>query len=412
VGPNGRYLEGPIQSSGLGAGCFTRLGNAVCLILLLGYGVLWSGTVQQMGGSDNYVRHTPFLATITGARIVAAGTAPLLYDRPTQEAVQAIVLEADAGGTSFLPYREPPLAALALAPFVGLGLPYSLIFTIWAVVTTTAAGLCIGLLAGRWPAPRGTPWLLMLAATSFLPLISSLMLGQSTVLVLLGGAGLTAGLKSRQDLAAGAVAALTAMQPVALVPILVLLLAARRWAALAGLAATLGGVSLVVAPWLGPTWLLQYAALALAPAAPGGVALGLGALLTIGMFWLWRRQPWQPATMAWDLRWAIGVLAGVLLISQEPALALVLAIVPGWIMAAQLANGRLPPAQRRFWLAWLWIGYAIGLGVALLPGALLGGAVLWLLGALGGGIWSLEGTRPAPSLSGDPGARGQAASEA
>ena len=93
----------------------------------------------------------------------------------------------------FRPYLNPPFAAILLAPLLRAHTTYSLVFTAWAVVTTAAAGLSIGLLAGRWPAPQGTPWLLMLAATSFLPLIASLMLGQQTMLALLGWIGLAAG---------------------------------------------------------------------------------------------------------------------------------------------------------------------------------------------------------------------------
>src|SRR5436190_23871273 len=105
-----------IRVSGLGAGCLTRLGSAACLLLLLLYGVLWSSTVQNIGGADEYVKRTPFLATLTAARIVGGGQPARLYDLEAQEVAQADVLESVRGATGLLPYADPPPAAVLLAP--------------------------------------------------------------------------------------------------------------------------------------------------------------------------------------------------------------------------------------------------------------------------------------------------------
>jgi hypothetical protein len=385
-----QVVPGPddaIRVSGLGAGCLTRLGIGGCLLLLLLYGVLWSSTVQTIGGADEYVKRTPFLATLTAAHLVAGGQPARLYDLDAQEIAQADVLESVRGATSLLPYTDPPPAAVLLAPLARAGQPPSLLFTAWAVLTTTGAGLCIGLLAGRWPAPQGTPWLLMLAATSFLPLISSLMRGQSTVLALLGWAGLTVALKAGREGTAGALGALAAFQPASLPALLLALLVTRRWRALAALLGVLAVAAGVVVPLLGPAWPATYGSLLIRLAPPPPATLVLVPALGVGLLLAWRGG-WRSATLVWDLRWALTLLAVLLLPLGGDPQVLVLALVPAWMLAAHLANGTL--AATRFWPACLGLGYLLGLPLALaLPGATVG-AGLWLLGALGGLLWSLR----------------------
>src|ERR1700738_790017 len=99
---------GTIQSSGLGSGCLVKLGAAGCLLMLLGYGVLWSGTVQSQGGAENYVRRIPLLGTLTAATIVAGPQPGRLYDPAAQEAAQVAVLGADNPALPPVPYLDPP----------------------------------------------------------------------------------------------------------------------------------------------------------------------------------------------------------------------------------------------------------------------------------------------------------------
>jgi hypothetical protein len=416
VGQNRNNL---IQVSGMGPGFFTKVGAAGCLLLLVGYGILWSGTVQRNGGADGYVRHTEFLATMTGAAIIAGPQPALLYDRDTQAAAQATLLASDADPDRLIPYTAPPFAALLLAGPVRAGAAASVLFTVWAVLTTTAAGLCIGLLAGRWAAPEGTPWMLMLAATSFLPLISALMSGQNLMPAILGWVGLTVGLKSGRDGAAGAAGALTALVPALLPLMLLLLLITRRWRALVALLATLAVAALAVAPLLGLDWPMRYGRWLLASAGlPGPTGLpGLlpwpaptagtggidsGTLLAVGfallvLLWTWLPRQggaiWRPATVAWDLRWAISLIVVLLpALSLQPNV-LALAIIPGWILGTHLATGRLGVPRRGYWLVWLWIGYALGMAATLAPEGTRGPVILWLVGALVGLAWNLWSRR-------------------
>lgn len=384
----------PVQVSGFGTGWGTRFGAAICLILLVVYGVLWSGMVQQTGGAENYVMRSPFLATLTGATLVADGEGAALYDADAQGTVQARLLQGAFTPAEPVAYTDPPLVALALAPFVQLGLGETALFSVWAILATTAAGLCIGLLAGGWPTARTTPWLLMLAATSFLPLIAALMLGETGVLVVLGWVGVTAGLKTGRPGIAGIAALLAALYLPGLPLLVVLLALSRRLLAVFTFGSLLAAGALGSIPLLGSEWPQHYAALLNSqPGGPPGWAAWLAMAAAAGALALiWARVPVEPAPGPhWDRRWATSLLiAGAAAGTLAPPL-LPAAIIPGWIFGTHIATGLLPPGQRRFWIAWLWLGYSLGLLSVLLPGLFPVLATLWIAGAIGGGLWSLRG---------------------
>ena len=99
---------------------------------------------------------------------------------------------------------------------------------------------------------------------------------------------------------------------------------------------------------------------------------------------------------AWDLRWALTLLAGLLPVIALGVNALALAVAPAWIIGTHVATGRLRAAVRLFWLLWLWLGYAAGLAIALEPAAYapLGGA--WTPGAVAALFWTLRAPAAAP----------------
>ncbi|HUS16742.1 MAG TPA: hypothetical protein VM536_17235 [Chloroflexia bacterium] len=384
----------PLSARALSAGCLTRLGSLLCLLCLLGYGVLWSNLVQQTGGPDSYVRRTHFLVTLAAATLLASGDTGQLYDPAAQETARAVVLAGDSGPVELGPYSDPPFVALALMPFVRADLGPGLLFTVWAVVTTTAAGLCIGLLAGRWPTPDGTPWLLMLAATSFLPLIASLMQGESAVLVLLGWTALTVGLKTGRDGIAGVGGGLVALAPWSLAPLLLVLAITGRWRTLNVLLGLLVTAIVALMPVLGTDWPIGYARAILLPIHPdvtglAGLVLAVAVLLVVWHPGAHARVTWAPRTNGWDRRWAVTSLLALLLTLPWGPSAAVLALLPAWMMGTHLANGLLARAPALFWGAWLTLGYTLGPMIALFPGAAgwTGGA--WLVGAVLGGLWVL-----------------------
>jgi glycosyl transferase family 87 len=420
----------PIQSTGFGSGWGVRAGMVLCLALLALYGVLWGNTVQSSGGPEAYVRQTDFRAALTAATVIGEGHGPQLYTLPAQqEAENRVVRGYEVGG--MIPYAQPPYWALLLVPFVQAGLTLQLVFTVWTLISAAAAGLSLGLLAAGWPTARNPSWLLMLAATSFFPLITALMIGQSTPLVLLALAGASAALKYDRDELAGGVLALALVQPTLLPVILLGLILGRRWRVLAGFAVAAFGLVVVIMPILGVTWPLQYAAFALDSShwvlgrSPGGVGpqtwralftdtlgaplapLGLiaGGLATVALLVVaWRgigAERDDTGTLAWDRAWALTLL---LALPADPVLGptgLALALVPGWILASHVANDLLSRRLRSIWAALLIGGYLITTPVVTLLDLLPPYAPLvWLLALAGLLVWQIR-TQAAPLLAPD-----------
>ena len=378
---------GPIQSTGFGSGWGLRLGMIICLGLLGLYGVLWGNAVQQSGGPEAYVRQTDFRSALTAATIISEGRGDHLYDLITQQDAETEVVRGFPV-SGLRPYTQPPYWGLALAPLLQLGLPAQTVFTLWTLLSAAAAGLSLGILAAGWPARRGPSWLLMLAATSFFPLITGLMVGQSVGLALLGLATASTAFKYQRDLLAGACLALALVQPTLLPLILLSLIVARRGRALLGFG--LAGSAAVVLPMpvLGAAWPVRYLTFATDPAhwiigrgpineAPqswrdlltgafgaGGTTtarLVIALLSAAVLIWLWARpagQGWAPASPAWDRAWALTLL---LALPNDPALnvsGLTLALVPGWILATQAANSPGMSWHTRLWTVLLIAGYA------------------------------------------------------
>jgi hypothetical protein len=401
----------PIQSTGFGSGWAVRAGMVVCLALLALYGVLWGNTVQNSGGPDAYVRQTDFRAALTAATLIVEGHGSQLYTLAAQQAAENEVVGGyDVGG--MIPYAQPPYWALLLVPFLEAGLTLQLVFTVWTLLSAAAAGLSLGLLAAGWPTARNPSWLLMLAATSFFPLITALMIGQSTALVLLALAGASAALKYDRDELAGGMLSLALVQPTLLPVLLLGLILGRRWRVLAGFAVAAVGLIVVVMPILGLTWPLEYVAFALDPShwvlgrSPGGLGpqtwralftdllganaaplgLILAALATAGLLVAgWAgigAERADTGTLAWDRAWALTLL---LALPSDPVLGptgLALALIPGWILASHVANDLLARPLARATTVLLIGGYLITTPVVTLLDLLPPYTpLLWLLAA-------------------------------
>ena len=413
---------GPIRMGGFGSGWGLRAGMALCLGLLALYGVLWGNTVQATGGPEAYVRRTDFRAALTAALIVAEGHGAQLYTLAAQdEAETRLVRGYDAPGQIL--YAGPPWWAVLLAPLVRMGLAAQFVFTIWTLISAAAAGLSLGLLAAGWPTGRAASWLLMLGATSFFPLITSLMVGQSTALALLGLAAATTALKYRRDGLAGVALALVLVQP-GVVPLLLLgLLLARRWRALVGFAVGAAVLVALLVPVLGWDWPLQYLAFALEPTHwAGGVGptgelpqswrglfAGLAGLTVAGpifmaglsvalLAWVWTRRAAGDGGLGWDRAWALTML---LALPGDPLLGpagLALALVPGWVLAAGVAEAQPP---RRGWAVLLALGYVLTTPILTLFAALPPYAPLaWLVGLVGVLAVAVGRDRPASEEAG------------
>jgi hypothetical protein len=160
----------------------------------------------------------------------------------------------------FLPYYYPPWLGLACTPLVPLG--YEAAKTAWFFVNLEMLLLAGWLLSGAVPGlPRSVP--LVAVPLFFFPSFQSLILGQTSILILFLAALAWWLLEGRWDRAAGvALAGLTTkpqLSAVLIVAVTVWAVRQRRWGIIAGLAVTLG-VLCLVSTWVASSWPLEMLA--------------------------------------------------------------------------------------------------------------------------------------------------------
>jgi hypothetical protein len=309
---------------------------AINAALALVAAALWLAT----GAPDGFVR-ADFTAFYAAWSIVRDGRGTALYDLALQGEYQARLMPGTQFEGGVLPYVNPPHLTL---PFVPLAwLPRPVAFGLWTAAQLLLLGWTVRWfgwrLAAGWPAR--SRWLLVSALLAFPPLLSTLLLGAFSLPLLVALIGLYAALTAGRGPAAGAWLVLLTLKPqVAVLPVL-LLLGARRWAAL--VSALLIGLGLAAAATLllgAGIWsdylqlarghMLLFDRLGVDPARMwslrGTLALWLGGeradlinavsggllLVAAGItLWLWR-GPWRPGTPAFDLRVALTLTLALL----------------------------------------------------------------------------------------------------
>src|SRR5699024_2250811 len=122
---------------------------------------------------------TDLICIFGGAAILNQGQPQALYDRATQTAVQADILQ-QAGLTLArpLPFIHLPFEAILLAPLQAAGLGYVAIFGLWTLLSLAAIGAGLVALARGWPVRGAAGVLAGLAAVTFFPVYITLVLGQ------------------------------------------------------------------------------------------------------------------------------------------------------------------------------------------------------------------------------------------
>ena len=224
-----------------------------------------------------------------GARILAQGGDP--YDVATWDAaVRASFAEHGAAVTPPWPFefRYPLWTAVAFLPLAAL--PLRVATALWQVllITATVAGAVLVLRAAGAPARARALFLTLVLASQ--PFIFTVIVGQFGGVMLLAVAGYAL-LVSARPMASGLALALLALKPhvtVALVPIVLAdLVARRRWLAI-GAAAAAVGVLVAISLALRPSWPLAWLArlTAAGAAQPNGANL-TGVFTTIGLDRLW-----------------------------------------------------------------------------------------------------------------------------
>ncbi len=292
---------------------------------------------------DGLLWQADFTNFYTGGAIVRQGLGPQLYDLGLQARVQQAIL---GPGRMFydgvLPFNNPPHLALIMAPFSLL--PLGPAFWCWTAMQTVILVRVIrrlALISAEWE--RAERWMLFSAFLAFLPLFLQFLYGHLSLFILWCLMEFYRTLRQGKDLQAGVWLALAAVKPqAALFPALVIL-AARRWRALAGAGAAglviVGVTAAALGPSIWPDYLRWLAATAsyfdhygVYPAVminlKGTLTLWLGverapliqtitgiALLAgvLGVSIFWARRRWEPGRPLFDLPFSFTLLLGALL---------------------------------------------------------------------------------------------------
>jgi len=191
------------------------------------------------------VRVTDFAHFYTLGHLASSHQVSTLYDKAALRDAH-LTLVPTSRGYDFPPLY-PPQVAMLFAPLSGLSYEYALI--VWNVLTVAAYGLIVW---SAWkPVSKQLPnrTLVFTAAVAFVPFLSLVLTGQSTI-VILGAfwAGWLA-LERKRRLLAGMAFGLLAIKPQFGIPLAVVVLARREWA-------MLGGALLSVAIQASGVWLM------------------------------------------------------------------------------------------------------------------------------------------------------------
>jgi len=292
---------------------------------------------------DGLLWRADLTAFYTGGAIVRQGLGPHLYDLELQARVQQAIL---GPGRMFydgvLPFNNPPHFALVMVPFSLL--PLGLAFWCWTALQVVILARVIQRLRSMsfgWDATER--WLLFSAFLAFFPLFLQFLYGSLSLFVLWCLIEFYLALREEKEARAGVWLALAAVKlQAALFPALVIL-AGRRWRALAGASAAgvliLGATSAILGPSIWPDYLRWLAATgsyfdhfgiypdgminlkgtltlwlgggrASIIQTITGVALAVGAL---GVVILWARRRWEAWHPAFDLWLSFTLVLGSLL---------------------------------------------------------------------------------------------------
>ena len=191
--------------------------------------------------------HLDFLAFYASGRLVLDHDPAGLYVASAITAIERTIIAVPVGANGYMPFINPPFAAVALAPFASLAAQLARVA--WAGLSVLALiGASIWV---AWPlAGRQRIAAALLVGVSF-PAYHALAEGQSSAVLLLGGIAALQAARVGSWRLAGLALATFWLKPQLIVLPLLALAVDRRWAAIAW--ALLGGGALVVAslPFVG-----------------------------------------------------------------------------------------------------------------------------------------------------------------
>ncbi len=314
----------------------TALGLGVFAI----YIGLWLALI--VGGDTDQADYTAFY---TGWTIVADGHGADLYDLGTQTATQQAILGGRSFEAGLNPFNNPPHLVVPFVPLAALPLATS--YLAWGAIQV---GLLAWLAWRLWSAvaadwTRQERLVLVAVSLAASPLLITFLQGAFSLLACVAVLEAYLALRSSRDGRAGAWLVLATIKPQAVAGFGVMLLVGRRWRAIGVGLAVAAGLAIVATVILGPAiwgdylrFLSRYVStfdelsvrpsvmwnirgtltLLIGPdraAEQAGLINGIGFVGQVvglaAVAWLWRGR-WSPTTPAFDLRFALTIVIGLL----------------------------------------------------------------------------------------------------
>jgi hypothetical protein len=193
--------------------------------------VMWSGGKNGRDAQGD-VLGPDFPAFYTAGWMLRHGEADKLYDSARQREIQQTFLPGMKGVSAYI---NPPHYALLMQPLSTL--PYSTAFALWTLFSLSCFVASIGLLRTILPELQTQSGNLLLAlAFGFAPVYYAISAGQNTGFTLLLHSAILVALVKKRDFVAGVLIAVGLLKPQLFLPLLPLLLIARRPKALAAFA--------------------------------------------------------------------------------------------------------------------------------------------------------------------------------
>ena len=209
---------------------------------------------QELGAPMASGNHHDFLAFFAAGRLVLEGRPGDLYDAAAISTIQRTVIPSPVGANGYMPFINPPFAAVAFAPIAAL--PAEAARLAWALLSLGMLAIA-GVSIARPLPPRERVATALLVLLSF-PAYHSLAEGQWSAAMLLGGVAALAAARRGSWQLAGLALATWWLKPQLVVLPLLALAVDRRWSAVAW--TILGGVALVIVslPFTGVEIYVQY----------------------------------------------------------------------------------------------------------------------------------------------------------
>ncbi len=377
---------------------------------LFAVGTAFVITVLSASGADAVSGRLggDFPAFYAAGSIISDGDWDHLYQPERQaEAQAALFPEADGG---YLYFAYPPHAAVIYRPLAALD--YRLAYAIHSVIMIGAVIWALALLRPMVGIVRRNFEQVVAATLLFYPMLRAVTGGQNTALSFLAMAAVWRLLDDDHDEAAGLVIALLLFKPQFAIPLIGLMMVARRWRAVAASmlgAVVVWGVGAVTmgAGWL-PTWWREVSNFAVQDADVNannaiswlGFAQGMlgsdstaalflaGPLMvatTLGLIWVWSDGRLDLAT-----RMAVTMI-GILLLSPHAMFYDVGLVAIAGVVVADRLGKQVAMILGAIWVfAWLQLG-----------SDLVGFAPLFFVTAAAG-LWLANELLRAPAPSPDP----------